>query len=220
LYTSPHLLDFAERIQIDGKPVSHSTFVELVEKIKPAVASIEKLTTFEITTALGFLAFARAGCKAAVVEVGLGGRLDATNVVSPLVSSSPAVIRSWRCLVTRLTRSLPEKGRIIKQGIPVVSAPQKDEALEVLLRVAKERGSSFTLVGRDIHIEPVSHSLAGQTIMIREKGKEEAIPFSIPLLGFHQLANAATATLPSRQVDCCSDDAIKRGFAVVNGRPF
>src|SRR5688572_3582684 len=86
LYTSPHLLDYVERIQIEGQPISHEQFVDLVEEIKPAVARIPKLTTFEITTALGFLAFAKNRVNAAVIEVGLGGRLDATNVVTPDVS--------------------------------------------------------------------------------------------------------------------------------------
>src|SRR5512145_3540857 len=86
LYTSPHLLDYCERIQVNGEPISHEFMVELVEEIKPAVAKIPKLTTFEITTALGFLAFATQGCNAAVIEVGLGGRLDATNIVVPKVS--------------------------------------------------------------------------------------------------------------------------------------
>ena len=83
LYTSPHLQDYVERIQIDGRPISHAQLVELVEEIKPAVAKIPALTTFEITTALGFLYFARQNVQAAVIEVGLGGRFDATNVVTP-----------------------------------------------------------------------------------------------------------------------------------------
>ena len=85
LYTSPHLEDYVERIQINGEPISHGQLVELVEEIKPHVARIEKLTTFEITTALAFMAFAKYGVTAAVFEVGLGGRLDATNVVTPKV---------------------------------------------------------------------------------------------------------------------------------------
>jgi len=86
LYTSPHLLDYTERIQINGQPVSHQGLVDLVEQVKPAVAKIPKLTTFEITTALGYLYFANQNVDAAVIEVGLGGRLDATNVVMPKVS--------------------------------------------------------------------------------------------------------------------------------------
>src|SRR4030095_1164106 len=86
LYSYPHLWDYVERIQINGEPISHDQLVELVEEVKPAVAKIPKLTTFEITTAIGFLAFAKNNVKAAVIEVGLGGRLDATNVLRPKVS--------------------------------------------------------------------------------------------------------------------------------------
>src|SRR5258706_3331312 len=86
LYTSPHLLDYTERIQINGEPISHEQLVELVEEIKPHVAKIEKLPTFEITTALAFLAFAKYGGNTAVFHVGLGGRLGATNGITPRVS--------------------------------------------------------------------------------------------------------------------------------------
>src|SRR5512140_838520 len=83
LYTSPHLLDYAERIRIDNIPIPHQALVELVEKMKPVVDRVPKLTTFEITTALAFMYFAHEHVDAAVVEVGLGGRLDATNVILP-----------------------------------------------------------------------------------------------------------------------------------------
>ncbi len=86
LYTSPHLWDYTERIQINGESISHEQLIKLVEEVKPAVAKIPKLTTFEITTALGLLAFAKNNVNAAVIEVGLGGRLDATNIVNPKVS--------------------------------------------------------------------------------------------------------------------------------------
>ena len=83
LYTSPHLQDYTERIQVDGRQISHLELEELVGQVKPHVMAVPKLTTFEITTAIAFLYFARQGVAAAVIEVGLGGRLDATNVVTP-----------------------------------------------------------------------------------------------------------------------------------------
>src|SRR5208337_223546 len=86
LYTSPHLQDYTERIQVDGRQISHLELEELVGQVKPHVMAVPKLTTFEITTAIAFLYFARQGVAAAVIEVGLGGRLDATNVVTPRVS--------------------------------------------------------------------------------------------------------------------------------------
>jgi dihydrofolate synthase / folylpolyglutamate synthase len=86
LYTSPHLLDYAERIQVNGQPIPHTDLADLLEEIKPAVSRIPYLTTFEITTALGFLFFMRRKVDVGIIEVGLGGRLDATNIVSPVVS--------------------------------------------------------------------------------------------------------------------------------------
>ena len=167
LYTSPHLLDYVERIQVDGQPISHQMLVDLVEEIKPAVDRIEKLTTFEITTALAFLAFAKLGCTAAVFEVGLGGRLDATNVVTPRVSVITSLSMDHMAVLgDTLAKIAGEKAGIIKDGVPVVSAPQKDEALEVILRVAKSRDTQVTLIGKDVTIEPISHSLEGQTFAL------------------------------------------------------
>ncbi len=138
LYTSPHLLDYTERIQINGEPVSHVGLVKLVEQVKPAVAKIPKLTTFEITTALGFLYFAQQKVEAAVIEVGLGGRLDATNVVTPNVSVITSLSYDHMAVLgNTLTLIAGEKAGIIKPNIPLVSAPQKEEALQVLVMVAK-----------------------------------------------------------------------------------
>ena len=154
LYTSPHLWDYVERIQIRGEPISHAQLVELVEEIKPAVAKIPKLTTFEITTALGLLAFARNDVNAAVIEVGLGGRLDATNIVMPNVSVITSLSYDHMAVLgNTLAEIAGEKAGIIKKGVPVVSAPQTDEALEVLERVAKEKNSRFVLLGQDIKFE-------------------------------------------------------------------
>ena len=162
LYTSPHLLDYVERIQINGAPISHEQLVELVEEIKPHVAKIEKLTTFEITTALAFMAFAKYGVNAAVFEVGLGGRLDATNIVTPKVSVITSLSYDHTAVLgNTLTLIAGEKAGIIKQGVPVVSSPQKDEALAVLERVAKLKNAELTLVGRDVKFELLESSLEG-----------------------------------------------------------
>ena len=192
LYTSPHLMDFAERIQINGEPLAHADFVDLVEQVKPEVARIERLTTFEITTALGLLAFARVGCTAAVVEVGLGGRLDATNVVAPVVSVITSLSYDHMAVLgNTLTAIAGEKAGIIKPGVPVVSAPQPEEALEVILRVVERCDSELTLVGRDVQFRPLSRTLDGQSFRITDQNGSR--DFIIPLLGSHQLTNAATA---------------------------
>jgi dihydrofolate synthase/folylpolyglutamate synthase len=192
LYTSPHLLDYCERIQVSGAPVPHAALVNLVERAKPAVAQIPKLTTFEITTALGLLHFADEQVDAAVVEVGLGGRLDATNVVSPTVTVITSLSYDHMAVLgDTLAKIATEKAGIIKDGVPVISAPQKAEALEVLVRIAGERHAPLTLIGRDVTVESLGHTLDGQSMRITSGSK--SIKVNMPLLGIHQMQNAATA---------------------------
>jgi dihydrofolate synthase / folylpolyglutamate synthase len=222
LYTSPHLQDYVERIQIDGQPISHIRLVELVEEIKPAVAKIPKLTTFEITTALGFLHFAREKVNAAVIEVGLGGRLDATNVVNPRVSVITSLSYDHMAVLgNTLTLIAGEKAGIIKPGIPVVCSPQPDEAQVVLDKVSAERNAVLTCVGRDIGFEAGGHSLDGQNLSVRKKqgafNSTKSVILRIPLLGAHQVVNAATAYTALRESGLSlSDEAIRIGFAEVH----
>jgi dihydrofolate synthase/folylpolyglutamate synthase len=218
LYTSPHLLDYCERVQFNAGPISHAGLVELVELMKPAVARIPKLTTFEITTALGFMYFARQKADAAVVEVGLGGRLDATNVVTPRVSVITSLsFDHMAVLGNTLALIAGEKAGIIKPGVPVVSAPQKDEALDVLVKIAQERKSSFTLIGRDLTFEPLDHSLNGQTMKLSiHNPVPSTLMLSLPLLGIHQVVNAATAYAALKVSGLnISDKDIQKGFAGV-----
>jgi len=219
LYTSPHLQDYTERIQVDGKPISHAELAELVEFVKPAVAHVPYLTTFEITTAVGFLAFAQRKVNAAVIEVGLGGRLDATNVVTPDVSVITSLSYDHMLVLgDTLAKIAGEKAGIIKAGRPVVSSPQKEESLEVILRVSAEHSSPLTLVGRDVFFSPVSHSLDGQQLKVWFKDRPP-LGLGIPLLGAHQLDNAATAFAAlSRSGFTVSDDHLRNGFASVQWR--
>ena len=215
LNTSPHLWDYVERIQVNGEPISHAQLVELVEAIKPAVAKIPKLTTFEITTALGLLAFVKNEVNAAVIEVGLGGRLDATNIVTPNVSVITSLSYDHMAVLgNTLAEIAEEKAGIIKEGVSVVSAPQTDEALEVLERVARERGGLLILVGRDITFEGIAASLDGQELVVRDQ--QSAVPLKISLLGKHQVENAvvAYAALKTSSIPISEED-IQQGFARV-----
>jgi dihydrofolate synthase/folylpolyglutamate synthase len=246
LYTSPHLEDYVERIQVNGAPISHEQLVELVEEIKPHVAKIEKLTTFEITTALAFMAFAKYGVNAAVFEVGLGGRLDATNIVTPKVSVITSLSYDHTAVLgNTLTLIAGEKAGIIKQGVPVVSSQQKYEALAVLERVAKLKGSKLTLVGRDVKFELIESSLDGQKFALPKVHRDDvsavearpgkpsfdslALPArasdaqdvvcTIPLLGKHQLENAATAYAALKASGIpITDEQIQKGFSQVKWR--
>ena len=215
LYTSPHLQDYCERIQINGRPISHARLVELVEEIKPVVAKIPKLTTFEITTALSLLYFVREKVDAAVIEVGLGGRLDATNIITPRVSVITSLSYDHMAVLgNTLALIAGEKAGIIKPGIPVVSTPQPDEALKVLQEVSRERHAPLTVVGRDVDFKLLKHSLDGQTLAIL---KHKSVILRIPLLGAHQVVNAVTAYTALRVSGLSlSEAAIRKGFADVH----
>jgi len=221
LYTSPHLLDYAERIQIDSQAISHARLVELVGKVRPHVAAIPQLTTFEITTALAFLHFAQQGCEAAVIEVGLGGRLDATNVVTPRVSVITSLSYDHMAVLgNTLALIAGEKAGIIKTGIPVVSSPQTDEAAAVLEQVARERRAPLTIVGRDFLFTAGEQSLDGQWLTVGEKREgdshAESVILRVPLLGRHQVVNAATAYAALKMSGLkITAEAIRKGFAGV-----
>ncbi len=220
LYTSPHLLDYCERIQVNGESISHKLMIELVEEIKPAVARVPFLTTFEITTALGFLAFARQGCNAAVIEVGLGGRLDATNIVTPKVSAITSLSYDHMAVLgDTLAKIAGEKAGIIKPGVPVVSSPQKDEALEVLERVANSKECTLILVGRDVNFGRLGASLDSQTLYLYSSTSSSKMMVTIPLLGEHQVENAATAyaALKASGIEL-PDESIQKGFSQVKWR--
>jgi dihydrofolate synthase / folylpolyglutamate synthase len=232
LYTSPHLQDFVERIQVNGEPISHADVVALVDEMKPHIASIPELTTFEITTALALLYFARRQATAAVLEVGLGGRLDATNIVKPKVTVITSISYDHTYVLgDTLAEIAGEKAGIIKRGVPVVLAPQEEEARQVVARIAAEKEAPLIQVGQDYHFAPQSHSLDGQTFSVwsqamqsgaievgQEQGQQPAI-LTIPLLGHHQVVNAVTAYAAlqtARRVGVeIDEDAIRRGFAGV-----
>ncbi len=208
-YSSPHLIDFCERIRMGGRPIPHERLTELVDGLQEAVGKVPGLTTFEISTAAAFQYFAQERADVVVVEVGLGGRLDATNVVTPQV----AVITSLsydhtHLLGNTLAEIAYEKAGIIKPEIPVVSSPQEGEAMRVLLDVTRQRNAPLTLVGRDWHFAPRSHDLQGQSFylwsareqtlmdeMLDRSGEPQWMPlrYEIPLLGYHQAINAVTA---------------------------
>jgi dihydrofolate synthase / folylpolyglutamate synthase len=198
LYTSPHLLSFTERIQVDGKPIAEEDWARLTERLRPEVEAenrlgdLGELTTFEILTAMAFLHFRQVRADYQVVEVGLGGRIDATNVVKPQVCVITSVsFDHMDVLGDTLAKIAGEKAGIIKAGAAVVSAPQFPEALEVIERVCQEKGVRLVKVGRDITWEKGSFNSEGQSF--RVKGLKSDYDLWIPLLGEHQIENAANA---------------------------
>jgi dihydrofolate synthase/folylpolyglutamate synthase len=208
-YTSPHLIDFCERIRSGGKPIPHERLAELVGPLRDPVAKVAGLTTFEITTAAAFQYFKEERADVVVAEVGLGGRLDATNVITPLVSVITSLSYDHTHLLgNTLAEIAREKAGIVKPGVPVVSSPQEGEAMKVLLAVSQERHAPLSLVGRDWHFAPERHDLDGQSFFLWSAGDQTKVDtilaqggnpqqiaprYEIPLLGYHQIINAATA---------------------------
>ncbi len=192
LYSSPHLQDFRERFRINDEMIAKPLLTTLLAEIKPAADQIPELTWFEMTTALAFLYFAHEQTDVVVCEVGLGGRLDATNVITPLVSVITSLSYDHTHLLgDTLAKIAVEKAGIIKQHVPVVSAPQPQEALAVLESVAAERNAPVTLVGRDWDYVPGSSSLDGQRFQAGPVG--DLAEYWTPLAGGHQSINGTVA---------------------------
>jgi dihydrofolate synthase/folylpolyglutamate synthase len=197
LYTSPHLHTFRERIQVSRRKIARKEVVALVEEVRPLIERTPGVTTFEVITAIGFLYFARSEVDVAVVEVGLGGRLDATNVLTPEVSVTTSLSLDHTYLLgNTLAEIAYEKAGIIKPGVPAVSAPQRAEAIKVLEAVSLERGAPLTEIGRDWDYDPGPADLDGQCFTARrftDGGSELDGEYWIPLLGRHQLENSTSA---------------------------
>jgi dihydrofolate synthase/folylpolyglutamate synthase len=221
LYSSPHLQDFRERFRINGELAAPATLAALIERVRPVIEKTPGLTWFEVTTALAFLYFAEAKVDMAVIEVGLGGRLDATNIVhAPVVSAITSLSYDHMHLLGNTLSAIAfEKAGIIKPGCPVISAPQPPEPLAVIERIAAEAGSPLTLVGRDIEFDPESADEYGQWFTLNQRG-EEPQRYWTPLLGAHQVVNAAVALAVLQRVRAAgvpiSGEAIKTGLRLVN----
>ena len=217
LYTSPHLVSFAERIRIDGQPVDGALFAEAEARLRPAIERTGA-TFFEASTALAFLCFAEAGVDLAVVEVGLGGRLDSTNVLIPLATAVTNVARDH---VEYLGDSLEgiawEKGGIFKPGVPAVIGEGEPFTMEVLRRRAAEAGAPLVVLDAVARVSEVEVSLEGTRFRLdSERWGSHSI--RIPLVGAHQARNAALAAellgvLPDDARP--SWDAMQHGFAEV-----
>jgi len=235
-YTSPHLNDFRERAQVNGEYIPREALAEIVSEMQPLVAQHPGMTMFELSTALAFLHFARQQVEVAVIEVGLGGRLDATNVVQPVVAVISSLSYDHTYLLgNTLGEIATEKAGIIKPGVPVVTAAQAPEALAALERIAAERGAPLERVGRDWHYRAVAHSLDGQTFEVWSEAEQRQLNalhaqghalsdwrpnrFELPLLGQHQVENATLAyaalSIARRQGLPLSDGAFRTGFRQV-----
>lgn len=222
LYTSPHLVEYTERFQVNGREVAPDELAALLTRVRAAAEAVAaagggQATEFEVLTAAAFLYFARERVDYLVLEVGLGGRLDATNVVEPQVAVITHISYDHVAVLGRtLTEIAREKAGIIKPGRPVVLAPQEDEAARVITARAAERGAPLFSVRAQCTVVPGRQDLSGQRFDLTAAGRSYP-DLEIRLLGPHQLDNAATAALAltvlGSQGATIPEDAVRRGLA-------
>ena len=198
LYTSPHLNDLRERFRVNDELITEEELVALVAKLKPEVEAVNEkatygeLTTFELLTALGLAYFKLKKVDFQVLEVGLGGRLDATNVIQHEVGIiTPISFDHTEVLGGSLTELAGEKAGIIKPGSMVVTSPQPDEVAQVIEKTCRSCKADLIKVGSDVVWQSLGFDSKRQ--LLRVKGKLGSYKLSIPLLGHYQLENAATA---------------------------
>jgi dihydrofolate synthase / folylpolyglutamate synthase len=222
LYTSPYIHNFNERIKIDSRPVNDRQLAKLIAQTQ-AAADKHRLepTYFEFVTALAFLHLAEQQVDTAVVEAGMGGRLDATNIITPTVAIITNISLDHTKWLGRTRRAIAEnKAGIIKAGVPLVTAEPDEELLSYFRQVCAQHGAPLYPLAEYLTPAITSYSLDSQTFTIRGVINDT---FTMPLLGEHQVVNACTALLAlyafskaqARDLTPPAIARVKKGFARV-----
>ena len=209
MFVSPHLHRMTERFTVDAEPISQARFVSLFERVWPAAELVLEhggagmVSVFEFQTAMAFLHFADVGADVMVIEVGLGGRLDSTNVITPEVSVITRVgFDHVAVLGDTLAKIASEKAGIIKPGVPVVSARQEPEAAEVIVDTARRLAAPLTHSGA-VRVVSAFPNGAGPQLLKMESATH-SYDIRLPLLGEHQVGNAATAIAALEAFGACT----------------
>lgn len=215
LYTSPHLVSFTERMRVGDNEIASDKVVELADEIEQRTAAVDlPLTFFEFVTVMAFVHFAREKIDLAVVEVGLGGRLDATNLVTPLVSVITTISKDHEAYLGSDVLSIArEKGGIIKSRVPVVGGRLLPEVTELIKGIADEHASRSYFLGADYEI-----FLQDEELFDYRGIKQHFLNLTLGLRGRHQRANAAVALAALELVSDhfpTSEHAVRKGLATV-----
>ncbi len=204
LFTSPHLHTIRERMQVDGEPIAEDEFARLCSLLRPQVDELlaggARLTTFELLTALGFLHFREQGAEWQVVEVGLGGTLDATNVLDEkqLCVFTPIGLEHTEILGDTVQQIAADKAGILRPAVRAVMGLQRESAAEVLRAACAERGATLVEVASACQLARGRSGLDGQELRLRTPLAEYKV--KLPLVGRFQAENAATAILGMEQL--------------------
>lgn len=212
LYLSPHLHKFNERIQINGKMIQDRDLERIILELKEVKQESKiDVSYFEFVTALAFKYFYEKKCDFVVLEVGMGGRLDATNVVIPEISVITSIaLEHKKYLGESLEEIAFEKSGIVKKGIPVVSAEQNEKALEVIERKCMEKKAPLSVLSRDFSYVKHNATLKGQ-VFDYNSGKHSIKGLKTRLLGEHQLVNASVAVRALLELGI-EEKAIRKGL--------
>jgi len=221
LYVSPHLVDFTERISINGKQISHKDTVRIGSDLRPTMDQMasegtdKQLTFFEFTTGLAFKYFSENKIDIAVVEVGLGGRLDATNILRPEVGVVTRIgLEHTKYLGNTIPEVAREKAGIIKGGMHVVTCERGEEALPVIVAACKKRGAALRRIDADFRVTNVRRSLSGTTFDY--SGRREIVDLATHLVGAYQTENAAAAIAAVDELEpkgvSVSEDSVREGI--------
>ncbi|MEO7666456.1 MAG: cyanophycin synthetase, partial [Dehalococcoidia bacterium] len=223
LYTSPHLHDYTERIRINGDPISQADFASLTDIVRQAVDQVlpqlgaRGFVTFDLLTALGFLAFRKAGVQVQVIEVGLGGRLDSTNVfdTKEVAVITPLSLEHTNVLGDTIEQIAAEKAAIITPGCTVVLALQERDSAQAVVRdFANKTGARLVDVAAEYASTTNPSGSSGQALTL--SGPNRNVELTLPLIGGHQANNAATAVAAIDAIDpSISDGAVTEGLASV-----
>ncbi len=222
LYTKPHLHRFVERIAVDGEPITQDDFGRLVGDLSAQIeaedsdGSYGTVSTFEALVALAFLYFREREVEYQVLEVGLGGRLDATNVFDKkeICVIAPIGLEHTEILGDTVPQIAEEKAAIITPGATVIMAPQRESAADVVRRVCDEQGASLVEVAQACQMGNAKRTADGQEFVLKTERAQYNL--KLPLFGRHQLNNAATAVLAAEAAaDDISASAVQQGLAAV-----
>ena len=205
-YLSPHLISYTERMSVDGHDISEERFAELLTRVRAAAdemvaAGHEHPTQFEALTALAFLYFAEEQVEVAVIETGLGGLLDSTNVVEPALTiiTNVAMDHADRCGGT-LAGIAEHKAGIIKEGVPVITAAT-GEPLEIIERRAEELGADVFVCGEDFSAQLFFPKEGGQRVAFHSVVCRKPEPFDLGLAGVYQAENAALVIMAAKLLE-------------------
>ena len=221
LYTSPHLVHPRERISIDGEPISVKNFEEVFSQVEPFLEIVDEkipggsVTFFEVLTAMAFVSFSDTPVDVISLEVGLGGRWDATNVLTPMVSViTPIDLDHQEYLGNTIEKIALEKAGIIKENIPVIVSNQSKDATKIILAKAMENNSPIMREGIELDVLERSVGIGGQQLTIANPYGTHSELF-LPLFGKHQASNAAVSLTAveaflDRQID---HDLVQEAFA-------